>query len=69
MMFVFGLHESLLFIWSFQNGWKSGDWHFLVFDIFHEQPQDLSFGVVGVRIGVFGFFTQIGFKYEKIKEN
>lgn len=65
MVFAFGLNESLLFIVSIHNGWNTGDLHFLLFDIFHEQPMDLNSGVAGIAMGVIGFKIQIGIKYEK----
>ena len=58
--FVFKIAD-VLFIWSFHNGWRTGDWHLFAIDIFHEQPEDC--GVFGIRLNLFGYGTQIGIKY------
>lgn len=72
MIFAIGLNETLMFVFELHSGWKTGDLHFVVFDIFHEQPPDIfdhngdMFGVFGVKVGLFGYYFAIGIRYEKI---
>jgi len=46
------------------NGWKSGDWHLLLIDVYHEQPLGKSDGVYGVNLGIFGITLGILFHYD-----
>jgi hypothetical protein len=45
------------------NGWKSGDWHLLLLDCYHEQPLGKSDGVYGLNLGMFGFTIGIMFHH------
>lgn len=49
----------------YNNGWESGDWHLVYFDIFHEQPPQKDRGYWGISVGLFGIIIGIGFSYEQ----
>jgi hypothetical protein len=47
------------------NGFKTGDWHLIKFDIYHEQPPQEKGGVFGLNIGLMGFVLGFMVHYDK----
>ena len=49
------------------NDWKTGDFHFIVLDIYHEQPKGADSAAFGISLGLLGFRISIGGMYEQKK--